>query len=74
MTGNTVNVLIISCTREIAGKLAGKILNVLAVYRVGIWQVLCPFPCSVFAVYQVRTSGFVPSECNQHVSGGYLGP
>ena len=24
MTGNTVNVLIISCTREIVGKLAGK--------------------------------------------------
>ena len=56
-----MNVLIISCTRKIAGKLAGKILDVLAVYRVGKWQVLCPFPYSVFAVYQIRTLGFAPS-------------
>ena len=62
MTGNTANVLIISCIREIVGKLAGKILNVLALYRVGIWWVHCAFPCSVFAVYWVRTSGLVPSE------------
>ena len=62
MTGNTVNVLIISCTREIAGKLAGKILNVLAVYQVSTWQVHCPFPCSVFVVYRVGTSGLVPSD------------
>ena len=35
MTGKTVNVLSISWTGEIAKKLAGEILNVIAVYQVG---------------------------------------
>jgi len=47
-----VNVLAIPQAREIAGTLAGKILNVLGMDWVGISQVLCPFPCDVLAMYR----------------------
>ena len=46
----------------IAEKLARKILDVLAVYRVGMGWVLYPFPCSVFVMSQPGTLHFVPSE------------
>ena len=62
MTGKTVNVLSISWAGETAKKLAGKILNVIAVYQVGIWQVLCPFPYNVFTVYPSRTPALAPSD------------
>jgi len=42
VTWDTVNVLAIPQAREIAGTLAGKILNVLGMDQVGISQVLCP--------------------------------
>ena len=48
---------------EIARKLAGNILNVLAISWVGIWLVLCPFPCNVFVMYQVGTPPLAPSGC-----------
>jgi len=32
--------------------------------QVGIWWVLCPCPCSVFAVYQPSTPPLAPSECS----------
>ena len=57
-----MNVLSISWTRKTAKKLAWKILNVLSVFQAGIWQVLCPFPCSVFAVYLPGTPPFAPSD------------
>ena len=36
--------------------------------QVSIWWVLCPYPCSVFAVYQPGTPPFVPSDsrCRDH--------
>ena len=61
MTWNTVNVLDISCTGHTAMKLAGKILNVPTIYRVGMGWVLCPFPCNVLAMYRPGTPPFVPS-------------
>ena len=57
-----MNVLSISWAGETAKKLAGKILNVIAVYQVGKWQVLCPFPYNVFTVYPPRTPALAPSE------------
>src|SRR5918912_3919395 len=62
MTRNTPNVLTISWAGETERKLARKILNELGVYQMGISLVLCPFPCSVFVMYQLRTPPFVPSE------------
>ena len=56
-----MNVLGISCTGNTAMKLAWKILNVFAMYRVGFWWVLCPFPCDVFAVYLPGTPPLAPS-------------
>ena len=61
MTWNTVNVLTISWAREIAGKLAWKILNELGMCWVGIGLVFCLFPCDVFVMYQPRTLPFAPS-------------
>ena len=61
MTWNTVNVLGISCTGNTTMKLAWKILNVFAMYQVGFWWVLCPFPCDVFAVYLPGTPPLAPS-------------
>src|SRR6267143_1172243 len=61
MTWNTASVLTIFCAGDISMKLARKIPGVLGVCWVGIGQVHCPFPCSVFAVYGVRTLGFAPS-------------
>ena len=63
MTWNTVNVLTISWAREIAGKLAWKILNELGMCWVGIGLVFCLFPCDVFVMYQPRTLPFAPSVC-----------
>jgi len=60
-----VNVLSISWTRKTAKKLAWKILNVLSVFQAGIWQILYPFPCSVFAVYLPGTPPFAPSESHR---------
>jgi len=50
-----------SLSWEIAVKLTRKILNVTAVYWVGIWSVHYPFPCNVFAMYQVRKPHLAPS-------------
>jgi hypothetical protein len=68
MTQYTANVLSISWAGEIAGKLAGKILNVLVMYWVGMEQVLRPFPCSVFAVYLPGTPVLAPSDLGVTVS------
>jgi hypothetical protein len=65
MTWYTVNVLGISWAGEIAGKLAGKILNVLVMYRVGMEQVLCPFPCNELAVYLPGALVLAPSDFYQ---------
>ena len=54
---------------ENSGKNAGKILNELEVYQMGTSLVLCPFPCSVFAMYRLRTPPFVPSEGNLWETG-----
>src|SRR5258705_1606204 len=48
--------------QEIAWKIAWKILNVLEMDWVGTPLVLCPFPCSVLVMYQLRTPPFAPSE------------
>src|ERR1700760_2048572 len=65
MTWNTANVLQRNSLNELlgntAGKLAGKILNVPGVYRVGTSLVLYPFPCNVLAVYQLGTLALAPS-------------
>ena len=61
MTWDTVNVLIISWAGKIAWKLVGTILNVLEMYRVGKCWVLCPFPCSVLAMYRLGTPPLAPS-------------
>ena len=61
MIQDTVNVLGIPQAREIAGTLAGQILNVLGVYWVGTRMVLCPFPCNVFVMYWPRTLALAPS-------------
>ena len=41
-------------------KLAGNILNVLAISWVGIWLVLCPFPCNVFVMCQGHSTLVLP--------------
>ena len=69
MTWDTVNVLGISCTGNTAMKLAWKILNVFAMYRVGFWWVLCPFPCDVLAVYPPGTPPLAPSDMTDHGDG-----
>ena len=61
MTWNTVNVLAISCTGNTAMKLAWNILNVFAMYRMGFWWVLYPFPCDVLAMYLPGTPALAPS-------------
>src|SRR5882757_1082727 len=53
-----------SLSWEIAIKLTRKILNVTAVYWVGIWSVHYPFPCDVFVMYQVRKPHLAPSVSN----------
>jgi len=62
MTWDTVNVLSIPQARDIAGKLAGKILNILEMNQVGTSQVLCPFPCDVLVMYWPGTLALTPSE------------
>jgi len=42
--------------------LAWEILNVFAMYRMGFWWVLYPFPCDVLAVYLLGTLALAPSE------------
>src|SRR5882757_4981059 len=59
-----------SLSWEIAVKLTRKILNVTAVYQVGIWSVHYPFPCDVFAMYWVRKPHLAPSV--YHVPGTHL--
>jgi len=61
MTWNTVNVLDISCAGNTAMKLAWEILNVFAMYQMGVWWVLYPFLCSVLAVYLLGTLALAPS-------------
>src|SRR5258707_14144893 len=61
MTWDTVNVLTIPWAGEIAGKLAGKILDVLEMYWVGTCWVHYPFPCNVLAMYWLRTPPLAPS-------------
>jgi len=61
MTWNTVNVLGISCAGNTAMKLAWEILNVFAMYRMGFWWVLYPFPCNALAVYLLGTPALAPS-------------
>jgi len=65
MIWNTVNVLAISCAGNTAMKLAWEILNVIAMYRMGFWWVLYPFPCDVLAVYLPGTPALAPSDCSQ---------
>src|ERR1700760_4498527 len=56
---------------EIAGKLAGKILDVLEMYQVGSGLVHCPCPCDGLAVFQPSTLDFAPSErMSAEVFGG----
>ena len=43
-------------------KLAWEILNVFAMYQMGFWWVLYPFPCNVLAVYLLGTLALAPSE------------
>ena len=62
-----MNVLGIFQAREIAGTLAGKILNVLMMCWVGTYMVLCPFPCDVLAVYWPGTPVLAPSACSSGV-------
>ena len=61
MIQDTVNVLDISQAREIAGTLAGKILNVLVMCWAGTCMVLCPFPCNVLVMYWPGTLALAPS-------------
>jgi len=61
VTWDTVNVLAVSQAREIAGKLAGKILNVLGMDKVGTSQVHCPFPCNVLVMSQPSKLALAPS-------------
>jgi len=42
-------------------KLAWEILNVFAMYWMGFWWVLYPFPCDVLAVYLLGTPALAPS-------------
>jgi len=44
--------------------LAWEILNVFAMYRMGFWWVLYPFPCDVLAVYLLGTLALAPSVKN----------
>ena len=62
MTRDTVNVLAIPQAREIAGKLAGKILDVPRMYQVGTCLVLCPFPCNVLVMHRPGTLALAPSD------------
>jgi len=64
VTWDTVNVLAVPQAREIAGTLAGKILNVLWMDQVAISQVLCPFPCDVLVMYQPGKLALIPSVGN----------
>jgi len=41
--------------------LAWEILNVFAMYQMGFWWVLYPFPCNVLAVYLLGTPALAPS-------------
>ena len=61
MTWDAVNVLAVSQAREIAGKLAGKILNVPRMNQMGISQLLCPFPCDVLVMHQPGKLALAPS-------------
>ena len=61
---DTVNVLGIPQAREIAEKLAGRILNVLVMYWVGTCMVLCPFPCNILVMCWPGTLAPVPSVCS----------
>ena len=47
------------------------ILNVFAMYRMGFWWVLYPFPCDVLAVYLPGTPALAPGESG---SSGLDGP
>ena len=62
MIWDTVNVPAIPRAREIAGTLAGKILNGLVMYWVGTCMVFCLFPCDVLVMYQLSTLVLAPSE------------
>ena len=57
-----VNVLTIPQARDIGGKPAGNILNVLGMYWVGTCLVLCPFPYNVLMMYQPSTLVLAPSD------------
>ena len=56
-----LNVLTIPQARDIGGKLAGNILNVLGMYQVGTCLALCPFPYNVLMMYQPGTLVLAPS-------------
>jgi len=62
VTWDTVNVLAVSQARKVAGKLAGEILNVLGMDKVGTSQVHCPFPCNVLVMSQPSKLALAPSE------------
>ena len=69
MTWNTVDVLSISWTGNTAMKLAQEILNVFAVYWMGFWWVLYPFPCDVLTVYLLGTLALAPSVRSRRMLG-----
>jgi len=46
---------------EHCNELAWETLNVFAMYRMGFWWVLYPFPCNVLAVYLLGTPALAPS-------------
>ena len=56
-----MNVLGIPQAREIAGTLAGKILNILVMCWAGTCMVLCPFPHNVLVMYWPGTLALAPS-------------
>ena len=72
MTWDTVNVLTISWAGKIAWKLAGKIPNILEMYRVGKCWVHCPFPCNVLAMYRLGTPPLAPSDRRSVLMGWWL--
>ena len=52
--------------------LAWEILNMIAMYQMGYWWVLYPFPCDVLAVYLLGTPALAPSvrgQLDQHLQG-----
>ena len=67
-----LNVLTIPQARDIGGKPAGNILNVLGMYQVGTCMVLCPFPYNILMMYQPSTLVLAPSVRELGVGSWFL--